>query len=99
MPSSRRTPQWKFSVRGGRGRTGLLLWSLHLYADGAFGCRCGGVVNSTAWVLDAGVASLLRLIWGMLLQRRIGSWAVGFTVGWNSEREGVGEIKADESFR
>ena len=31
----------------------------------------------------------------MLLQGRIGSWALGFAVCRNSEREGVGEVETD----
>jgi len=55
-------------------------------------------VNSTAWVLDADAASLLRWICRMLLQGRIGGWALGFAVCRNSEREGVGEVETDEGF-
>src|SRR5258708_1307760 len=34
----------------------------------------------------------------MLLQGWVGGWVVGLAVGWNSEREGVGQVEADEGF-
>src|SRR5260370_29204638 len=48
--------------------------------------------------LDAGFVSLLRLIWWMLLQGRVGGGALGLSIGWNSEGEGVGEVEADKGF-
>src|ERR1700749_1718170 len=41
---------------------------------------------------------LLRWICGMLLQRWVDGWVLGLAAGWNSEREGVGEVEADEGF-
>src|SRR5882757_3755058 len=34
----------------------------------------------------------------MLLQGRVGCRVFGLAVGWNAEREGVGEVEADEGF-
>src|SRR5580692_611475 len=100
MPSSRRTPQWKIFSQGWHpkwfDRSAAIEFTP---ACGRFsGRRCGGVVNSAAWGLDAVVGSLLRWILGMLLQRGVGGWAFGFAIGWNSERDGVGEVEADEGF-
>src|SRR5438270_4381198 len=34
----------------------------------------------------------------MLLEGRSGRWILGFAAGWNSEREGIGQVEADEGF-